>query len=998
MHPSATRSLPALLAAWLFSTHAPAQDQGAPGQGWKHSGDLTILTTPDGADLPAGAVLEQFPLLVRLDKDWFDFEEAKADGADIRFSTPEGVMLPHAIEEWDAAEGTASVWVRVPKIDGDARQTLRMFWGRSDAASGSDGKAVFNNSNGYASVWHLGDAVQDEVGTLVESQDTGTKVTDGMIGKARHFPGQAGIFGGDGITAYPSAGAAHTTSLWFRAEQPNGTIIGWGNEGGGRGSKVRMQFRSPPHVHIDSDFSDIKGESRLPMDEWVHVAHVYGEGPRRLYINGNPDAEATTKLDIKSPSRLWLGGWYHNYDFVGDLDEVRVANVARSADWVRLEFENQKPLQTLLGPIVQAGDAFVVSPTQAAVIEGESATFTVQAGGALKLYWTIESEGEETLAAVDRFAFKFDAGRVAGDQQVMLRCKAVYPDRVKTQEIPIAIEEAIPDPIFTLAAPDQWDGRSTIEVVPQVTNLKAMAAAGAGEWKTGWNAGPFAVIKELAQGRLILKRAQNSGKLTVTATLSNGGEAVTKSATIAVTEPAYDAWAERTPDKDEKPVEGQFFSRDEQGEGTLHYNGKLAGAEDSVFLKLYADGELVKTETAEVSDDGAYALSTRLKPGLIRYRVEFGAGEEVLETVGDLVCGDAYVIDGQSNALATDTGEKSPPETSEWIRSYGRAPSDAKADPGNLWCRPVWKAENGEKAELGWWGMELAKRLVESQQIPIFIVNAAVGGTRIDQHQRNPDDPADLTTIYGRMLWRVREARLTHGIRAILWHQGENDQGAAGPTGGYGWESYHRLFVDMAAGWKQDFPNVQHYYVFQIWPNSCSMGGRDGSGDRLREKQRTLPRLFSNMDAMSTLGIEPPGTCHYPLEGWAEFARLIQPLIERDFYGQAPSAPITPPNLQRASFTGGTRDEITLEFDQAVAWDDALVSQFYLDGEKDQIASGSVAGNTLTLVLKAATDARSITYLKEVAWSQETLLKGTNGIAALTFCEVPIGAVDATLP
>ena len=36
------------------------------------------------------------------------------------------------------------------------------------------------------------------------------------------------------------------------------TIIGWGNEGGGRGSKVRMQFRSPPHVHVDSDFSDIR--------------------------------------------------------------------------------------------------------------------------------------------------------------------------------------------------------------------------------------------------------------------------------------------------------------------------------------------------------------------------------------------------------------------------------------------------------------------------------------------------------------------------------------------------------------------------------------------------------------------------------------------------------------------------------------------------------------------------------------------------------------------
>ena len=32
-----------------------------------------------------------------------------------------------------------------------------------------------------------------------------------------------------------------------------------------------------------------------------------------------------------------------------------------------------------------------------------------------------------------------------------------------------------------------------------------------------------------------------------------------------------------------------------------------------------------------------------------------------MQTVSNLVCGDAYLIDGQSNALATDTGEEAPP-------------------------------------------------------------------------------------------------------------------------------------------------------------------------------------------------------------------------------------------------------------------------------------------------------------------------------------------------
>jgi hypothetical protein len=240
------------------------------------------------------------------------------------------------------------------------------------------------------------------------------------------------------------------------------------------------------------------------------------------------------------------------------------------------------------------------------------------------------------------------------------------------------------------------------------------------------------------------------------------------------------------------------------------------------------------------------------------------------------------------------------------------------------------------------------------------------------------------------MLWRLQRAKLTHGIRAILWHQGENDQGADGPTGGFGWETYQPLFVDMAAAWKQDFPNVQHYYVFQIWPDSCSMGGRNGSGDMLREKQRTLSQLFSRVSMMSTLGIRPPGGCHFPLVGWGEFARLIQPVIERDHYGKVPSGPVTPPNLQRASYAGEAKDTISLEFDQPVVWAGNLAGQFYLDGEKGRVASGAVEGNVLTLKLREPSAATKITYLKESQWSQDTLLQGANGLAALTFCNVPL--------
>ena len=98
------------------------------------------------------------------------------------------------------------------------------------------------------------------------------------------------------------------------------------------------------------------------------------------------------------------------------------------------------------------------------------------------------------------------------------------------------------------------------------------------------------------------------------------------------------------------------------------------------------------------------------------------------------------------------------------------------------------------------------------------------------------------------------------------------------------------------------------------------------------------------MSVMSTLGIKPPGGCHFPAAGYAEFARLIGPLVERDHYGKAHPAPITPPDLKRAYFAGGKKDELVLEFDQPVRWDDALAGQFYLDGQRARSPRGPRPG------------------------------------------------------
>ncbi len=972
----------------VFTFHAASAR--AQNNNWQHSGSIFILTTPDGADLPESLSVEEFPLLVRLDGDWFPFEQARVDGSDFRIGTVDGQPLPFQIEEWNASHGQAAVWVRVPRIRGNDRQELRLYWGNVEASSQSSGTDVFDQSNGFLSVWHLSDQVVDDVGTL-ESHDVDTTLVDAVIANGRHLAGGQGIFCGEFINTYPSGEMPHSTAAWFRAEQSNATIIGWGNEGGGRGSKVRMQLRSPPHIHVDSDFSDVDAPGRLPLADWIHVAHTYADGVGKIYINGTLAGEANPMLDIKTPARLWLGGWYHHYDFVGDLDEVRISHVARTADWIRLEYENQRAMQLLVGPLVGAGDEFSISASQLSVAEGETVAISAQAGGAQKVSWSLIEHGIERLVAIDRFNYELEAGRVTGNSELTLQFRAVYPDGVRTLDVDVEIKEQIAEPEFALTAPSTWDGRTAIEVVPVIANQSTLTVQGADTLRYVWSVSGPATIKENDLGRLKLVRSLGSGELIVTLALDNGGKPTLSSASITITEPLSDPWIERSPSDDERPVDGQFYARNDRGFGSLIYNDRVEEPTDSVFLRVYRGDELFFDESQRPAADGTFAFSVPLEGGLFKYRAEFGTGNVVSYVAQNLICGDAFLIIGQSNAVATDFGpDTEDPPTNEWVRTFGATDSSPQGSRNTLWETAHARSPGGV-SEVGYWGLDLGRQLVERHRIPICVINGAVGGTRIDQHQRNEADPTDASTIYGRLVWRVQAAGLTHGVRGIIWHQGENDQGADGPSGGFGWESYRYYFHELAGSWKRDYPNLEQIYVFQIWPRSCAMG-IDGSDNRLREVQRTLPRDFSIISVLATLDIRPPGGCHFPAAGYAEFANRLVPLIDRDFYGASFDQSITSPNLISARFTTETRDEVALAFDQPVSWSDDLAEQFSLDALRGMVRGGRTVGDTLLLQLAEPSDATTITYLDSQSWSQDQLLVGDNGLAALTFCEVPISS------
>jgi len=990
---------------------------------WKHSGSMYIITTSEGANLPATAVEKDFPLLVRLNRDFFDFSQAKSRGEDIRFSAA-GEPLAYQIESWDAAGGNADVWVRIPIVKGNDQQAIKMHWGNGKAACESNGEKVFVTKQGFAGVWHLGDSLEDATSNNLDGFDKPDKPTTntaGIIGDAREFGVDKfliirppGAKPDRRVTCMPSGNADRTMSAWVNPTSFEGhnwasaTIGGWGAPPPGQKphmglSYMTMTGRGQPRFHLYG--FDPRCASMLPRHEWRHIALSVSQDMVRFYVDGVLDrtidnnGRAVSKLGtLRTPESTPVDLGDHGNGrgpFNGALDEVRFESVARSGNWLKLCFENQKPLQSLVGSLVQDGNVFSVSQSSLTMKEGASVALTARAGGARKIFWVLKDGDREQILAVDRFNYSFNAGRVAEDKTVALQFRAVFGSGMKTKTIRIAIQEDIPNPAYTLDVPQNWNGRDELEISPSIINLAEMKSKGAGDLNYSWTVSGMATISKTEVGKLVLKRAQNSGVLTVDLALDNGGTVVSQAARITVTEPEHDTWVDRVPSADEKPVDNQFYARDDNNKGTLHYRGTLKEAADSVFLRLYAGDKLIDTQRQKISANREYALSTSLKAGLVKYRIEFGTQrgrtETVVDTATNLVCGDIFVIQGQSNAEAWTDERVVHPYRSDWLRSLGTPTTNKKRARDVVWGNAL--SFNGGKnhhhLQIGYWGVELGKMLIEEHELPIFIINGAQGGTRVDQHQRNEADPTDVNTIYGRLLWRLQQAKLTHGVRAVLWHQGENDQGAGGPTGTFGWVNYQDYFIRMAAAWKQDYPNIKHYYIHQIWPGSC--GSRSVENDRLRETQRRLPEQFSNMSIMSTLGIRPGGGCHHPPEGYTVMAQLLFPLVNKYNYGVESKVSVTAPNIQSVSYTSPRKDEITLVFDQNVKWNDEVAGRFYLDGVAAELIAVGGTGNIITLKLAGPSTAKNLTYIKGGKWKQEdAIIWGSNNIAALTFCEVPI--------
>ncbi len=424
------------------------------------------------------------------------------------------------------------------------------------------------------------------------------------------------------------------------------------------------------------------------------------------------------------------------------------------------------------------------------------------------------------------------------------------------------------------------------------------------------------------------------------------------------------------------PKDFQLLPRNlSTNQGLAQIAGSVVGtnAYEKLRSKVYRNDVFV-TQTdhalSYVGDQADFEIGIPIPAELYNYRVEIyglsGSQETYLNGAKDLVAGDVYLVNGQSNAQALVAPSQL--DISNFTRSYHNNDGWVTLQFSNP----------------GMWAARIAKNIVDQHQIPVAIFNEAVGAQHLDFYLR--DDANPYAGNYGKLLQRLENAEVSSQIRATLWWQGETDGWVTEP------EDYKNDFLDLRADWQADF-QIEKCYLYQLRYQSCLH-----PRPLILEAQRQLANDFEDIAIMSTSNANHDG-CHFAyLDGYQDLGDRMYRLLAIDLYGGDPVNARAPDII---GIENTNTNEYTLEFNnlsgslsiQGSPWND-----FVIEGTSATVISGFASGNKLTIYLSGdASNLTGISYLCHPG-NAANWISNAEGVGLLSFYNASLGTSTTNNP
>ncbi|MBN1835258.1 MAG: DUF2341 domain-containing protein [Spirochaetales bacterium] len=311
--------------------------------------------------------LVDFPVLVVLDSSRVDYSEFTAGGANVRFVDRDTQgQLPHEIELWDAS-GKSYLWVKVPRISaGSEYDSIYMYYGDAGAADDQDPDALWSE---YELVYHFSSASTSVVPNSAPSGPDGVSyenstakapvLQDSLVGKGIRLDGDypaAPVLKRYVDTDYHADLASWTVEALIKADAApkinaaggyaNGPIMGGTVYNLGWDHNDGTTFLGAVQLRDATTNWQAAKLGTLTGGTWHYLVGIYDGNVPSVRAFNNAQLTATQSnlsgaLTSVGTTDVFIGVESNrNNPIDGIVDEVRISDKVRSAEWIRAQYRS----------------------------------------------------------------------------------------------------------------------------------------------------------------------------------------------------------------------------------------------------------------------------------------------------------------------------------------------------------------------------------------------------------------------------------------------------------------------------------------------------------------------------------------------------------------------------------------------------------------------------------------------------------------------------------
>ena len=333
-------------AAGFASIGAAETENGWYDSSWLYRKAITIDPAQVTADLT------NFPVLISF-TDADIGGKARTDGFDLLFTdTDDTSKLDHEIETYTTGTGVLVSWVRVPNLTSSIAKVIYLYYGNPTASDQQNATGVWDSS--YKGVWHLkedpaGGAPQAKDstanakhGTSAGSMTSGDQIPGAINGSLDFDADDRVDVGQHALYDLP----VYSWSMWVKgavvpdSSGPNEHVLWNGNYSFSFAWGHSAAFMQAA-THKDSvAWQAAQIATALSADTWYYITGTYDSTNIRVYLDGGLEDTQAAGTPLATIDVLMIG-YADVAAFAGQIDEVRVSDIARSSDWIQTSYNNQ---------------------------------------------------------------------------------------------------------------------------------------------------------------------------------------------------------------------------------------------------------------------------------------------------------------------------------------------------------------------------------------------------------------------------------------------------------------------------------------------------------------------------------------------------------------------------------------------------------------------------------------------------------------------------------